>query len=406
MNDNLFSKVKESVLPSEVVQSYQSLKKRGRYHYGLCPFHSDKSMGSFVVDDNKKKITCYAGCFSGDAIDFVSKLKGISVKESTALIARDFNIITEDEYLGIIKNPKKRIKRTVEAKTKEKDPKDPVDIIAPAKDLDKVFTAFANICGLSSKDKEYLEKERSINEDRLKDFFTMPVTSKQVNRCMALLKKEIGNLSILEHIPGFYFNTKEKKWECMKIKGIGLLIRNCSQKVVGIQIRKTTLRDNKDSRYIWFASSFADGKEGKDKGTGAGSPVDVVLPKKKINRIVITEGKFKAITLADMGYLALSIQGVRNWRKAFEVAKRCKLENKKYLIALDSDFISNKGVKDSILALGEALSKEGPTKVLVWKGEYGKGIDDVILSGNTSHVKALAFNEFKARAEKHQKTKG
>lgn len=404
MND-LFSKVKEKVLCSEVVQTYtqQSLKKRGRYHYGFCPFHSDEKMGSFVVDDNRRKITCYTGCFSGDAIDFVSKLNGISVKEATALIARDFSIITEEEYSGIVQNPSKRIKTANVPKADKKI--NATEIIAPIKDLDKVFTSFARICGLSEKDKEYLIKERKISEERLKDFFTMPFTKKQVNRVMALLKKDLKDLSVLEHIPGFYFNQKEGKWDCMTIKGIGLLIRNCSQKVIGIQVRKTRVKED-ESRYIWFASSFADGKEGKEKGTGAGSPVDVVLPKKKINRIVITEGKFKAIALADMGYLALSIQGVGNWRKAFEVAKRCKLENKQFLIALDSDFISNKGVQGSILALGEALSKEGPTKVLVWKGEYGKGIDDVILNGNTSHVQALAFNEFKARAEKHQKTKG
>ena len=56
------------------------LQQRGTRHIGLCPLHTEKTPSFFVFDDNRFK--CFGCQESGDVIDFVRKLHGLSFQDA------------------------------------------------------------------------------------------------------------------------------------------------------------------------------------------------------------------------------------------------------------------------------------------------------------------------------------
>ena len=81
--------------------------------------------------------------------------------------------------------------------------------------------------------------------------------------------------------------------------------------------------EEKQARYTLFSSSFADGT-GKYRaayGCNSGYIEDVLYPRIKWNgTIALTEGRFKAITLAKMGFLVVNMHSISNWDPAGDVA--------------------------------------------------------------------------------------
>lgn len=71
----------------EVIQSYGvTLKKSGRNHFGLCPFHNEKSP-SFSVNNDKQFYYCFGCGATGHAISFVSEHTGISFRDAVKQLA-------------------------------------------------------------------------------------------------------------------------------------------------------------------------------------------------------------------------------------------------------------------------------------------------------------------------------
>ncbi|MBT6121585.1 DNA primase [bacterium] len=70
----------------EIISQYVSLKKRGKNHLGLCPFHSEKSP-SFTVSPEKKLWHCFGCQESGDLISFLQKIDNLTFKEAIENIA-------------------------------------------------------------------------------------------------------------------------------------------------------------------------------------------------------------------------------------------------------------------------------------------------------------------------------
>lgn len=57
------------------------MKQRGRLWWGLCALHSERTP-SFCVDAEKQRFKCYGCGTSGDSIDFIMTLKGISYRDA------------------------------------------------------------------------------------------------------------------------------------------------------------------------------------------------------------------------------------------------------------------------------------------------------------------------------------
>lgn len=66
---------------SSLIGKYVDLKKKGANHFGLCPFHKEKSP-SFSVNDDKKIFHCFGCGESGNAISFLMKYKELPFKKA------------------------------------------------------------------------------------------------------------------------------------------------------------------------------------------------------------------------------------------------------------------------------------------------------------------------------------
>lgn len=384
-------------LPMEqVIGETVSLKKSGSYYYGLCPFHDDQSAGSFVVTPKKNVWKCFACPDSpgGDAIDFVAKRYQISTKEAVLKIALDYKIIDDHEFDEALKQ---KLSQTDFKPVRKKAQKKTISI-AKESVLDAVYSEFVKASGLLSKDRDYLQQVRFVPERLISDFFSYPVGKKRKQVMESLLEAmNRKNLEpeVLGRIPGFFWNKKTKSWDFLLSNGIGFLIRNARGSAVRIQIRKSRT-EGKDQRYFWFSSGFADDSEKYEKGTSSGSPIDVIPPaRQKFPVIAITEGKFKGVALSRSNLMAVSMQGVSNWRGVIPEIKNIMdrhpesypKESVKIWICYDADILTNAAVADSAELLEKALKKEGlAVEYATWDIQYGKGIDDVINSGNKNTI--------------------
>ena len=54
----------------DVISQYVKLERKGKYYFGLCPFHNEKA-GSFSVSPSKQMYYCFGCGAGGDVISFL-----------------------------------------------------------------------------------------------------------------------------------------------------------------------------------------------------------------------------------------------------------------------------------------------------------------------------------------------
>jgi len=87
----------------DVISETVILKKSGRNHFGLCPFHSEKTP-SFSVSSQKQIFHCFGCSAGGNVFSFLMKYHGITFPQSVKMLARKYNITVEPEKM----DPRKR----------------------------------------------------------------------------------------------------------------------------------------------------------------------------------------------------------------------------------------------------------------------------------------------------------
>lgn len=75
----------------QVVSGYVALKKKGRKHWGLCPFHGEKT-ASFSVDEERQLYYCFGCKAGGNVITFVRDIERLSFREAVELLAERANL--------------------------------------------------------------------------------------------------------------------------------------------------------------------------------------------------------------------------------------------------------------------------------------------------------------------------
>lgn len=70
----------------DVISPSIALKKAGQRHYGLCPFHDEKTP-SFAVHEVKQFYYCFGCGVSGDAIGFLMDHHGLKYGEAVRQLA-------------------------------------------------------------------------------------------------------------------------------------------------------------------------------------------------------------------------------------------------------------------------------------------------------------------------------
>lgn len=399
-----------SIPVSTVLGSRMHLIYRGGYNKGLCPFHNDNKIGSFVATDKKQIWKCFSCGVGGDTIKFVAEYDAINYLESTFKLALEYNIISQseyDEYFTRRRYKKEDIQR-IQRRYEELDKAKFQNNIATPEILDKVFRILIDVSPLNEEHKKHLMEVRGLSEKEIQEglYFTFPTRRKMATIAVRVKEAFEEGTDILETIPGFFFNKSDNLWTFATNKGIGIGIKNARGQVVGIQIRHDEKKEETAPRYVWFSSSFAMYNDEKfDCGTSSGSPVDVVYPEVINNTTVfITEGRFKAQQLAkEKGSIVLSVQGVTTWRgivdelqsiKFSPIAKqRYYKKDKPYdiqvvLVAFDADMNYKYQVFQQLRSMTNQLeNKNYNVYYLNWNEQLGKGIDDVILNGHIDDIK-------------------
>jgi DNA primase len=78
----------------EVISDYVTLKKTGRNHMGLCPFHAEKSP-SFTVNEEKGIFHCF-GCQTGGSVfQFLMQYDHLTFPEAVERVAKRYGIEIE-----------------------------------------------------------------------------------------------------------------------------------------------------------------------------------------------------------------------------------------------------------------------------------------------------------------------
>jgi DNA primase len=85
--DETLHTIRERVSLVEVVSRYVSLKKAGRNHLGLCPFHSEKTP-SFTVNEERGLFHCFGCGAGGTAFTFLMRMERLEFPEAVAQLAQ------------------------------------------------------------------------------------------------------------------------------------------------------------------------------------------------------------------------------------------------------------------------------------------------------------------------------
>ncbi len=80
----------------DVVGSYVPLKRRGRLHTGLCPFHNEKTP-SFVVYQDTQSFYCFGCGAGGDVITFIKQRENLDYIEAVRFLAARAGIQMPEE---------------------------------------------------------------------------------------------------------------------------------------------------------------------------------------------------------------------------------------------------------------------------------------------------------------------
>ncbi|GAB4363922.1 MAG: DNA primase [Calditrichia bacterium] len=89
--EHLIDRIRDSVDIVEVVSRFLSLKKQGRNHVGLCPFHTEKTP-SFTVSAQKQIFYCFGCGAGGNVINFLMRYEKISFLDAVKKLAEEAGI--------------------------------------------------------------------------------------------------------------------------------------------------------------------------------------------------------------------------------------------------------------------------------------------------------------------------
>jgi len=90
-SEDKVSEIRDRASIAEVVSDYVTLKKTGKNHKGLCPFHSEKTP-SFMVNEEKQIFHCFGCGAGGDVFTFLMKAGHFSFPQAVEELARRYGI--------------------------------------------------------------------------------------------------------------------------------------------------------------------------------------------------------------------------------------------------------------------------------------------------------------------------
>jgi DNA primase len=87
----IIDQIRQAANIIELASQYTTLKKAGRRHVGLCPFHSEKTP-SFTLDDERQLFHCFGCGTGGDVFTLIMEKENLSFPEAVRYLAEKYNI--------------------------------------------------------------------------------------------------------------------------------------------------------------------------------------------------------------------------------------------------------------------------------------------------------------------------
>lgn len=347
----------------------------------LCPFHDDKTAGSFQFDDKKAYFNCFSCGVKGDGVDFIQKLENKTFPQALLDVCALGGVISKEEYkqkTGEEFTLETREYKPVIVESRLEKERGPIEI------NDFFYKEIQRMCELSPQHKNYLLGRGLTEKDIEKNgYFTMPIDKTKIENYLnsdsfkekfeALLQTEristerIPKLNSEKAVPTYYATYKNLRVpglytdESGRIKlsgqsGLMIPMKNENGKYDGLQTRLDKAMPD-GSRYFWFTSSKY------DRGATAGAPFDVnypeIAPGKEMDKsICIMEGHFKAVEVAKVSKaICVSVQGVRNTAGIIEELDKIMIKQNQndrasvVRIMFDMDMYKNPQVFDALKTL-------------------------------------------------------
>lgn len=385
-----------------------ALTRRGARYECLCPnpYHHDRHLGSFSIRADGNIWGCFAcdlGQHSGNAA-LVAQVKGISKVEAAVEIGLAFGILSQGEAAELVQDWQSR-RREPKLYRPLPAPKPKIERRTP-EHLDAVYRSFIQAASFPQESQKALMEQRRLDQADMEDFFLLPPKAPAF---WASFKSRLaangltGTLNdILTGVPGFMRYRKGHRWSFVGKPGcLCLVARSVKDLIVGIQMRRSD--SGSGPKYICFSSGSVD-DEVFDLYCSSGVLIDVIPPKiGPTSVIAITEGKFKAITLAKQGMWAISVSGVANWRYTAGPVRDvlAQVSDPVVLVFYDADMATNRAVANSEAQLTRMLHSKFNVPIFIasWPLELGKGIDDLVNAGYGDRVRYSEASEYLAHAE-------
>ena len=91
----IIERILDTAKIEEVVGDFVTLKKKGVRYLGLCPFHDDRHVGSFVVYPKKQCFKCFSCGEKGGVVDFLMKHENLSYPDAIRWLGKKYSIETD-----------------------------------------------------------------------------------------------------------------------------------------------------------------------------------------------------------------------------------------------------------------------------------------------------------------------
>jgi DNA primase len=91
LSEEKVSEIRDRSSILEIVSDYVNLKKTGKNHKGLCPFHSEKTP-SFMVNEEKQIFHCFGCGAGGDVFTFLMKVGHFSFPQAVEELAKRYGV--------------------------------------------------------------------------------------------------------------------------------------------------------------------------------------------------------------------------------------------------------------------------------------------------------------------------
>lgn len=95
IDQDTIERVREANDIVQVLGAYVRLKKKGKYHWGLCPFHQEKTP-SFKVGQDNQLFYCFGCGKGGNVFTFLMEHENMSFSEAVRFLAQKANITIKE----------------------------------------------------------------------------------------------------------------------------------------------------------------------------------------------------------------------------------------------------------------------------------------------------------------------